>query len=432
VPRLVRFPDGPVGADGVARPKTAPCQAACPLGQDVPGYVRAIALGKPSEALDIIRKTNPLPSSCGRLCPAGCMDACVRETLDEAVAIRSLKRFAVDEADDPNVPAWTKPDEPKPLSVAVIGSGPSGLATAWHLALNGWMVMIYEAQEKPGGLLRYGVSRFDLPEDVLDREIAHILDLGITLKTSTMIRGRRSLKKLIEKGFTAVVASTGAGKCLGPNVPGWRNLKGTCDVVNFSRKVNTGLLTHLDGNVVISGNGPAAVTAARMAVRLGASSVLLAMPRSRKEAGAGQRNLNRAEAEGVQILEETGVLGLGGTDRLESVQLAPLRLTASDHVSRRRVQGPIRSSAWTVETHQFVSAGMRLPETNWMNGTPVRVGPLGNLLCSPKDRNLGPDWLFGAGEAITGPKTVVEAVASGIATARRVESYLELRLEQGQ
>ncbi len=423
VPKKVRFPSAPADSEKPWRADVPPCQAACPLGQDVSGYVSAIARGDAAAALEIIRRDNPLPSTCGRLCPAGCMDACVRASIDQSVNIRSLKRHAVDDADDPDKAAWTKP-EPRSLSVAVIGSGPAGLGAAWKLALAGWQVAIFESDEKAGGLLRYGVGRFDLPEDVLDREIAHILDLGIKLNTSTPMKGKKSLERLHDKGFAAVIVCTGAQLGLGLPLAEWKKVKGTCDVVNFTRKARTGQVTSLEGPAVITGSSVAAVTAARTAVRLGASPVTLVMSRSRAEAPAGARNLTRAEAEGVRILEQTAVVGLDGRDSIESVELAPLRLTDPNQVHRRRVRGPITSKKWTEPANYLVAAGPRMVKTQWMSSPPVGIGPLGNIMCKKGSHQIGPQWLFGAGEAVTGPKTVVEAVASGIAAAAEVNTFL--------
>ncbi len=433
VNRSIRFPDPPAGweGDGVWRPAAPPCRAACPLGQDVPGYVAAIAHGDPLKALAVIRETNPLPSTCGRLCPAGCMDACVRATLDEPVPIRALKRFAVDAermVEGPVAPAWQRGPE-RALSVAVVGAGPAGLAAAWGLALKGWQVVIYEAAPEPGGLLRYGVGSFDLPREALRREIGHILELGIRLETQVRIGGRNSLEKLRSKGFSAVVVATGAGVGLGVNLPEWKKLKGTCDVVTFTRKVNTGRVEALDGPAVVLGGNVAGVTAARMALRLGADPVYLALPRTKAEA-QDPRRFEQAEREGVRILEETTVVSLSGGQVLEEVGLAPLRLTRPDGSGRRRIVGPRRSKAWTVRARVFVSSGPRVVGADWLNGAFVRTGPLGNLLAGPDGHTLGPEWLFGAGEVVTGPKTVVEAVASGVRAAARVDAYLE-RLEEG-
>ncbi len=431
VPRMVDFPKAPEGSQEPWRADVPPCQAACPLGQDVSGYVSAIARGDENLALEIIRRDNPLPSTCGRLCPAGCMDACVRASIDESVNIRSLKRFAVDQADNPDDPAWPKP-EPRALSVAVIGSGPAGLAGAWKLALSGWQVAIYEADEKPGGLLRYGVGRFDLDEEVLDNEIGHILQLGVRLHTSSPVKGKRGIERLLDKGFSAVLVCTGAQLGLGLPIPEWKTVKGTCDVVNFTRKAKTGMVTKMDGPTLVTGSTVAAVTAARTAVRLGSEPVTLVMSRNRSEAPAGARNLSRAEAEGVRILDETMVTGLEGTGSLDAVHLAPVRLTHPDKVRRRRVSGPMKSKQWTEPAKYLVAAGPRLVKTQWMNGTPVQVGPMGNILCRPGSHRIGPQWLFGAGEAVTGPKTVVEALASGIAAAREIDAYLSRLAQQGR
>jgi NADH-quinone oxidoreductase subunit F len=433
VAREVEFPDassrpGSTHPSG-HKPPVEPCRAACPLGQDIPGYIEAIARGKPQEASEIIRRTNPFPSICGRLCPASCIRACVRDSLDQGVHIRALKRFAAEAASGSNDTNRAAAERKPRGKVAIVGSGPAGLSAGWHLARQGWEVVVHEAESHPGGLLAKAVGGFDLDPEVLRREIESIEAAGVEIKLQNAIHGRRPLTRLREEGYDAVVVATGASRALGLDLDGWGRIKGTWDIVSFAEQVNRAGSPELVGPVVVSGGGAAAVSGARAARRACKQPVYLVLPRSRRETPAPADALARAEQEGVEIIEESAVIKLEGKKDLDAVQIAPLRFYGPDRTDKRRMRGPKESEARRVEARHVVGGSLRLGDTEWLNGERVLLGPLGNII-SPNDTfNLGPPWLFGAGEAITGAKTVVEAIATGIRAARQVDGYLESSLE---
>jgi glutamate synthase (NADPH/NADH) small chain len=428
VAREVHFPASGAGCDAdtpiaECKPHVAPCRAACPLGQDVPGYVKAIAEGNPARALEIIRRTNPFPAVCGRLCPASCMRACVRHTLDEGVHIRALKRFAADAALH-DVNAFGKKASAGDKKVAVIGGGPAGLSAAWSLARAGWKVEVFESAAKPGGLLWRACADFDLPKVILQKEIDAITALGVTLHLEKPIHGRRPLARLHESGFDAVIVASGASRALGLDLDGWGRIQGTWDVVSFAAAINDNTLENMEGPVVVSGGGPAAISAARMARRACRQAVYLVLPRAERETPAPAGSLERARREGVTILAEQKVIGMHGNPALEGVKIAPQRLSFPGPTNKRTSLGVQHKKAQTYHARHVVGAALRLGDTEWLNGEPVVVGPLGNLISPDGTHNLGPAWLFGAGEALTGAKTVVEAIATGLSAARQAARYL--------
>ena len=416
-----------------------PCRTACPLGQDVPGYITAIARRDFPLASRLIGETNPMPSICGRLCPAPCLEACVRHNMDKAVAIRALKQFAIEQwlAWSSSEPAPAAPSLEDDLNagpaddivgteraVAIVGAGPAGLSAAWMLARLNRKAVVFEAASQAGGLLGRVVAPFELPETLLKADIARILASGIELRMRHAIKSMEKLTDLHDKqGFGAVLLATGASRFQLPGLKGADSLQGIWDGLELCSRARSGALSELEGPVVVMGSGVAALTAARVALRLGGSTVHLVYPRSREETPALQRPLGQTEAESIQHWPETAVCALKGKNRLESVGLMPLTLSRPDPVGRRRLSRANREQAFHLQARQFVAAGLRLNEHYWLQPGTLNPGPLGNLMAG-HNWNLGPDWLFGAGEAVTGAKTVVEAMATGIAAAREMDAYL--------
>lgn len=276
------------------------------------------------------------------------------------------------------------------------------------------------------------MAPFDLPREVLDRDIERILALGITLKTNHPLRGRSPLKKLKDKGFDALILATGATRGLGLDLKNWSSLQGTWNGLEFIQAMYEETPpVHLGEPVVVSGGGPWAISAARVAMRKGARDVTLVMPRPRSELPA-QNKLQEAEREGVKILYSSGVTSLlgeknstpsgAGSEKLTQVTVAPFKLSPAPPA--QRIEGVRRKNAQTLEARTLVAASLRLGDTSWLREEPLPYGPLGNLIPEDDSLNLGRPWLFGAGEVVTGAKTVVDSMASGIAGAQGVHRYL--------
>ncbi|MDP1989798.1 MAG: FAD-dependent oxidoreductase, partial [Syntrophales bacterium] len=276
-----------MGAIESRKKSTAPCREACPAGIDVPRYIRHIREGHFDRALAVIRERIPFPFVCGYACVHPCETKCARIQYDQAVAIRMLKRVAAERGDG-------KPADPIKLSrtgkkIAVIGSGPCGLTAAYYLNGQGHSVTVYEALPLAGGMLRYGIPEYRLPEDIVAREIDRIAAGGVAVVTGVRIS---SAESLLEKGFAAVFAATGAWKPATMGIPG-EDLDQVVDGLSFLTRINEGNPPVIGQKVVVVGGGNTAVDAARAAVRLGADVVQI-YRRTRAEMPAGSEEISEA------------------------------------------------------------------------------------------------------------------------------------------
>jgi NADPH-dependent glutamate synthase beta subunit-like oxidoreductase len=378
---------------------------ACPLGQDVPGYVSAVARGALEEAARIIRETNALPSACGRLCLASCMRACSRAAIDEGVDIRGLKRHATDA-----VKAAPKP-RPKTAAVwrvAVVGAGPSGLAAAHRLTELGAEVTIFEAQKTAGGMLADTVPSFAMPEKALAADVAAIVASGVSIRTGVRVGKDVSIASL-EIDFAAILVATGARRGVVPALEG-RELEGVVDAVSFCRKARRDEKTRISGDVVVLGGGQAALQAARLALTLGASSASVVHPAPRAAWPTGEAALRLAEKEGVAILPERRALafdGAGGAVTALSVQA--VKPGPKDRVGRVALASG--GAKQNLPAKVVVVAIDRRPDDGLeLDG--VSRGAIGSFAVDGSYR-LGRPRFYAAGEAATGAATVVDSMATG-------------------
>ncbi|PIP48688.1 MAG: hypothetical protein COX14_03210, partial [Chloroflexi bacterium CG23_combo_of_CG06-09_8_20_14_all_45_10] len=261
------------------RPCKAACKDACPVHTNVLGYIKLIAEREFQEAYKLIRDTNPLPASVGRVCYAPCEEACNRGQLDEPMAIRDLKRFAADQVniEELEVPTVTKTDK----RVAIVGSGPAGLAAANDLALKGHDVTIFEALPEPGGMLRVGIPEYRLPKDILRKEIGYIQKLGVEIRTGVQV-GKDIALEEIRENHDALFIATGAHGGMRLRAEG-EELPGVIEGIRFLRAVNLGEKVQVGKKVAVIGGGNTAVDCARTAKRLGAKEVKIVYRRSRSE-----------------------------------------------------------------------------------------------------------------------------------------------------
>ena len=238
--------------------KVAPCQDACPLNVDVPGYVMAIAHGNFNKALAIVKERIPLPAVLGRVCHHPCEEACIRAKIDEPIAIESLKRFVTDYAPSAAVESPAPIEEAGEGTVAIVGSGPAGLAAAYDLARQGYPVTVYEALSVAGGMLTLGIPEFVLPREILEAEIDSIKELGVEIRTDTPIGKGLTLDNLFQQGYEAIFLSVGAQESLKLNIPGI-DLPGVFYALALLEDVNLGKEVKFKGKVAIIGGGNVAV-----------------------------------------------------------------------------------------------------------------------------------------------------------------------------
>ncbi|MFH1059153.1 MAG: NAD(P)-binding protein [Pseudomonadota bacterium] len=418
------FPQAIPAAYAVDKLGVSPCKDACPAGISVQGYVALIAQGRYREALALIRRDNPLPAVCGRVCTHPCETACARADVDEAVAIRELKRFVSDwevaqgEMDLPTLP------EPRPERVAIVGSGPAGLSCAYYLALSGIRSTVYEALPVAGGMLRVGIPAYRLPREVLDYEIAYIERLGVEIKLNAPVGKGLCLSDLREQGYAAVVAAVGAHQGLKLAVEG-EDLMGVLSGVDFLRAASLGQAECPGERVAVIGGGNVAIDAARTALRLGSQEVTILYRRTRKEMPAYSEEIEEALAEGVKIeflTAPTRFAGEGG--RLTQVEVTAMELSEPDMSGRRRPR-PVEGSRRLIPVDAVIAAIGQAPAPFFLDEKlGLNLGRGQTLKADPVSFQTEVPWLFAAGDLVNGPDTVVRAIGQGKAAAESIRRWL--------
>ena len=402
----------------------APCEHTCPVNVDAVGYIALIAEGRFEEALDLIRQRNPLPGVCGYVCHHPCEVRCKRGDIDEPIAITSLKRFAADY--ETRFPTETRVavGEPKYEKVAIVGSGPAGLTSAFHLAKQGYRVTIFEALPVAGGMLVTGIPEYRLPREVVHRDIKFITSLGVEIKTNTPIGQDLSIDDLFEQQYKAIFIATGAHKGQRLGVPG-DNLEGVFDGVSFLRDMNLGKKLRLKGKVAVIGGGNVAIDSARSALRLGAKEVSIVYRRSRQEMPANAEEIAEAECEGVKIIYLTAPARLlGENGKVKSMECVRMELGEYDASGRRRPIS-VEGSKFLIDIDTVIAAIGQTPNLSFLppdcglestKGQTFVVDPVTLATTRP--------GIFAGGDVVTGPATVIEAMAAGERAAISIQRYL--------
>ncbi|MGM0423695.1 MAG: FAD-dependent oxidoreductase [Thermodesulfobacteriota bacterium] len=401
----------------------APCTRACPAGVNVQGYVQLISQGKYQEALELIYDRLPLPGVLGRVCPHPCEDNCRRSQVDSAVAIRSLKRFAADSAKAGPEPLQKPEREEK---VAIIGSGPAGLAAACFLRQQGFQVCIFEASQHLGGMLRTGIPDFRLPQEILDQEIQLIMDLGIEARTGVCFGEDITLQDLKNQGFAAAFIAIGAQAGARLGLEEEKECPGVMDAVSFLQKVNLGEEVQIGPRVLIIGGGNVALDAARVALRTGGKEVRILYRRSAQEMPAHLEEIQEARREGVRISFLTSPCRLVLEQScLKGLECKQNQLGEPDSSGRRRPE-PVEGSEHVLEADTILAAVGQRVQADWAQQEPdLAWTRRGTLQSDPKTMQTSLDWVFAAGDAVTGPATVVQAIGGARQAAEAICRYLD-------
>jgi NADPH-dependent glutamate synthase beta subunit-like oxidoreductase len=411
---------GPRTADGPPVAPVASCAAHCPLGLCIQGYAGHIAAGQHQEALALIMSRNPLPDSVCRVCHRPCERACVRAGVDEPVAVNDLKRFVMDWAARTGESYQPAREPDHGLSVAVVGAGPSGLAAAHELRLRGYDVTVLDAAAEPGGLLRYGIPRFRLPADALDRDVARILGLGVRFEGGRRLGADMTIDELFARGFDAVYLAVGASRSLTLSLPG----TGAAGAPRLDDAL--ALLAGdepLGGeHIVVVGGGNAAVDAARTAVRRGAASVTIAYRRSRAEMPALPEEIEAALGEGIALETELGPVSLAAEPE-GALACVRMRLAEPDASGRRRPV-PIGGAELLLRADRVVVAVGQTVDGGFAAGATELSLADGVLPVDPASGASRRARVFAGGDLTAGPRTVTDAIADGQRAAWGIDRLL--------
>jgi NADH-quinone oxidoreductase subunit F len=399
----------------------APCQEACPAGTDAGRYVGLVGAGRYDEAYAVAAEVNPFPSVCGWICTAPCESACRRGVLDEPISIRTIKRFAVEHGKLPAVP---KPKTKRSEKVAIVGGGPAGMSAAWYLARLGYPVTVLEAMPIPGGMMAIGIPEYRLPRETLQAELKRIVDAGVELRLDTAMGRDFTLPDLEREGFRAIFMATGASKSRRLGVPG-DDLRGMVPATRFLKEVNLGENPVLSGDVIVVGGGSTAMDAARSAMRSGASSVSIAYRRGRADMPAQEEEIDAAEREGIAILQglaPTEVVGRDGA--IVALRCDVTAPTATPDKDGRTSWQPTGGRRELPATTILVAIGEEPDPSILPEGAGIEVSGWAGIVADPKTLATGRAGIFAGGDVVSGPKTIIEAVAAGRRAAGSIHEYL--------
>jgi NADPH-dependent glutamate synthase beta subunit-like oxidoreductase len=409
--------------------KISPCEKACPLNTDVPSYVIAIAQGKFDDALDVIRETNPFPSVCGYVCHQPCEAECNRALIDEPIAIKWLKRAAVDHAREKQLKPQ-KARQTKKGKVAIIGSGPAGLTAAYDLVRKRYGVTVYEASPVAGGWLTNGIPDFILPRKIAQADIQYIKDVGVDIKTNVRIGKDLTLNDLKERGYNAILLATGAQKSAKLNIPG-SNLKNILSALDILKKAKMGAALSFRGKVLVIGGGAVAMDAARIALRLGAQEVHAACLESRADMPAWHWEIEAAEKEGVRVhtsLAPQRFVGMNGSDGTKGItvdfkRVASTRVDPDGRISWTLVEWP--GSEYSMEVDYVIIAIGQTTDTPYAEGSSLKINSRAAFAVDNETLETNVPGIFAAGDAVNVRGTVTESIAMGHKAAESIDRYLQ-------
>lgn len=394
----------------------SPCQNACPAGIDVPRYIRLINEGKPDEAVAVIREKVPFPAVLGHVCLHFCEQKCRRGEVDEALAIKMLKRYAADHDSG----LWKKKVKRNPATgkrVAVIGSGPAGLTAAYYLARKGHGVTVFESASLAGGMLRLGIPEFRLPRKVLDREIEEIKAAGVDIIVNTETG---SLDDLFKQGFSAIFAGIGAYRSRDMGIEGEDDAS-VLNGIDFLKNVNLGVKMNLGDRVLVVGGGNAAIDSARTALRMGVKEVSIAYRRTYAAMPASAEEVKEALEEGVKLdflVTPVRISMISGRLRVEFVRMELGNIDESG----RQQPVPIKGSEFSSEYDTIIKNIGDRPEVPDSFG--LELGKGGEIRVDPDTLATSRQGVYAGGDVVSGPASVIEAIAAGRQAAISIDRYL--------
>ncbi|MFC1990886.1 FAD-dependent oxidoreductase [Chloroflexota bacterium] len=393
-----------------------PCHYSCPAGINVPLYVYLVGAGKYQASLAIVREKVPFPGVLGRVCIHPCEEACRRDALNEPISIKSLKRFVADR----DTGEWKKLSRKLPPTgkkVAVAGSGPAGLTAGYYLAKLGHSVTVFEALPEAGGMMRVGIPDYRLPREVLDSEIEEIKSVGVDIKLSTRVE---SIDWLFEQGYDAVFLGLGAHRGMKLGVEG-EDSPGVVDGAAFLRDVNLGVKADVGDKVAVIGGGNVAMDSARTALRLGAGAVTIIYRRTRAEMPASTEECEAASDENIDMVFLAAPVKISRKDGRLSLTCQRMELGEPDASGRRRPV-PIKGSEFSLDFDVIIGAIGQVPEIP--PEFKLKTGRGNTLQVDPATLATSREGVWAGGDAVTGPDSVIRAIAAGRNAAVSMDKYL--------
>ncbi|MFW9941136.1 MAG: FAD-dependent oxidoreductase [Candidatus Thorarchaeota archaeon] len=408
-----------MGPDFLYGESQAPCQTACPVHLHIPAYTALIAKGKYKESLNLIRRRMPLPSVCGRVCLHPCEEVCARKEVDQAIAIEALKGFVTDiVSEDPP----KRIEQTQSEKVAIIGSGPAGLAAAYDLIRLGYGVTIFEALSIAGGMLAVGIPEHRLPRDILNRDIDYIKALGVEIKTNTAIDLNQGLSDLLKQGYGAVLVAIGAHKGKKLNIPG-ADLEGVLVGTSFMRDVNLGKDVNLGNKVMVIGGGNVAMDCARAARRLGAAEVGVSCLECCDDMPADILEVEQAREEGIKIYDSrTFTKIVSNNGKVSGVGCLEITGCTFDDDGEAHFD-VVSDEEHTLEAETVIFAIGQVPEVN--NPGIIKTSKIGTITADPETFMLETEGVFVAGDCFSGVASIIDAIASGQKSASKIHRYLQ-------
>ena len=413
------------GGFAVDKRGTAPCRATCPAHVSVQGWIALMNQGKYREAISLFKQEHPFPGVCGRVCHHPCESACTRTEVDQPLGIMNLHRYLADYDRKSDAPFKPEKKADRPEKVAIIGAGPGGLTAAYFLAIEGYKVTVFEKLPVLGGMLTVGIPAYRLPRDIIESEIQVIRDLGVEFKTGVEIGKDFTIGQLRDQGYKAFFMGIGSQECKVLGIEG-EDYEGVYPGLEFLKKVNLGERVHIGDRVAVIGGGNVAMDAVRTALRTGSKKPFIIYRRSRDEMPANDEEIVECEDEGIEIMTLTNpVRVIAENGRVSAVECLKMELGPPDDSGRRRPV-PIAGSEFTIEVDAVIPAIGQ--ESDWACLTDecaCTLSDWGTIQVDPVTLQTQDPDIFAGGDAVTGPATVVEAIAAGKEAAISMDRFIK-------
>jgi NADH-quinone oxidoreductase subunit F len=402
---------------------SAPCQSSCPAGVDIPGFVSLVGERRYAEALRLHRNRNPFTSICGRVCFHTCENKCRRAMLDKPVAVRGIKRFMADQEVVVQMPEVRENADNAKRKIAIIGAGPAGLSCAYFLARLGYRPKVFEAEERPGGMMVQTIPAYRLPREIVAREIRMIERMGVDIETGKRLGRDFTVTSLREEGYEAIFIGVGSPKGVKLDIPG-SNAPGVTDAITFLKTYNLKGSVPVGQKVAVIGGGNAAVDAARTTIRLGAKKVTVVYRRTMEDMPAYMEEIEDAVHEGIIFKALTNPDEIIVVDnKITGVKCHSMKQGKFDKTGRRRPEND--SATFVVEADQVIFAcGQTLDSSELFTRDELQPISGYRIMTDSTTGETSMPWLFCGGDAAEGPMSVVNAVAGGEIAAVGMDKYL--------